>query len=283
MAPRVAREKPVLKQSSLQFGSRKSGKAADGKAKSSTTTPTPVATTRSVPASVAEEVVHDSDIEEISAPEWEPTAMEHISEVDEPAPVTPSKRRKGKATAAKKGKGKLEDEDEIEVVEEERPKKRRRVSSRGTKASVEIAADDEAKASTSKGAKGKRKQPKGRKGLSKSVFSSREGVENSESNKAANWAAESKIKITVKGSGKTAKHVDLPALRKHFGYVREKMGNVKPSESPVLLLFPHGGRTRSTGYMHPNSRLTSSFPVHAKDQSMEDHILRFFDVYVYLI
>ena len=177
------------------------------------------------------------------------------------------------ASSTKKGTAAAQ-EDEVEEEEEEegqQPKKKRRVSARTARsaaASIEASVEEEGEGPPAK--KGKGKQSKGKNSLAKSVFRSREGVENSESNRQADWAtASQKIKITAKGSDKAsvAKHVDVAKMREHFNYVRSQQGNVKPSECCSSGRF---------------GLCTDPRSVHAEHHSMEDHILRFFDVYVYL-
>lgn len=245
MAPKATSTKP-LKQAPISFLTQRASSARSSKAKqgklSASVTDAPQTTAAISDAVDAVEILAASDIEDA-----EPTALhamedDEVSD-DEPEPAAASRNGGGKRAIApaKKGKGKKEEEDDIEDFEEEKeeeekpPKKKRRVSARTAKsaaASIEAPSEGDSGAPTKKG---KGKQAKGKKSLSKSVFRSREGVENSESNKDTDWATESKnIKISAKGNGTSAvgKHVDIAAMRKHFGYVREKQGNVMPSESP---------------------------------------------------
>ncbi|GJE93854.1 hypothetical protein PsYK624_100180 [Phanerochaete sordida] len=255
--PRQSLKPKTLRQSSLSFPSKRST-ATEAKEKhaqpSASATPTPRRTTDISDIDDVIDIPDTSDIEEM---EPVTTSLPQDDEVellsdDEPVRAPAAKATRGKRAASRKGKA-AEQEDEIvdeieEEEEEERPKKKRRVSSRTAKsaaASIEAPVEDEPGAASTKKGKGR----KGKKSLAKSVFGSREGVENSESNTVASWKDESKkTKLTAKGSGKNAvaKHVDIVKMREHFGYVRAQQGNV--------------------------------MPIHAENHSMEDHILRFFDL-----
>ncbi|KIP05551.1 hypothetical protein PHLGIDRAFT_128811 [Phlebiopsis gigantea 11061_1 CR5-6] len=244
MSSMSPKPKPVLKQSLLQFGSRKSSKtAAEGKGKGTApTVHTPVAEIYQPINRGVYTISDDSDIEEFTAPEQELSEVELVKEIEEPAePASSRASKRGKGTAPAVETEKVVDEDDIEDTEEDQPlKKKRRTSRRTARASIETPADEDAATSKKKG-----KQVKSAKG-NKDVFKSRDGTENSEPMTEESWEVGSKkIKITTKDN-KVAKHVDVAAMRKHFGYVRGKMGNVKP--------------------------------VHATNHSMEDHILRFFDL-----
>lgn len=131
--------------------------------------------------------------------------------------------------------------DDIENADEP-PMKRRRVSARVARVEEVAEPVDESEALAVKG-KGKRKAP-AKKSLGKSVFRSREGVENSD--REGGKSTPGDWKITVKGNQDTPGHVNREELLRHFGEVRERMGNVKP--------------------------------IHAETQTMEDHILRVFDL-----
>lgn len=263
-----------MKQASLSFVSKRPSNTADGKEKQAKS---PAAS--AVGPSNAHPVIDLAESEIEDAGDTTPAPMEDVEQVSDgesdAAPAATSKRG-AKAAATRKERGRKDDEDEIQDSEEEEqeqepPKKKRRVAARSAKtkaAAVEI--PDEEEAAPAKKGKGKRK---GKQSLAKSVFRSREGAENSESTKE-DWATESKkIKITVKGSGKgaLAKHVNVEEMRRHFGYVREKMGNVKPSMySPastlhgcmrsILIIFSSPCRESIYGGPYPSLlRLVSSF------------------------
>lgn len=251
---RQASEPKTLKQTSLSFPAKRPT-VTEAKRKrpqpSAPATPAPPPTTGPSDGDGIIDIPDTPEVEDIesaSTPDKD-DEVELLSD-DEPERASTSRRSRRTAPSTKRGKA-LVQEDEVEEDEEQaQPKKKRRVSARTAKsaaASIEAAAEDEDEGPPAK--KGKGKQAKGKKSLAKSIFRSREGVENSESNKEADWAtASQKIKITAKGNDKAsvAKHVDVVKMREHFSYVRSQQGNVKP--------------------------------IHAENHSMEDHILRFFDV-----
>ena len=235
MPSKPSKPKPALKQSFLQFGSRKSGKAAaDSIGKQAAAAATSAAETEThQPLQRDVHVISDdSDIEEFTAAEQEPSEVEPdeevevIEEPEESDSLRAPRRSQRRAAAAQLEK--VAEEDDVEDADEEQPpKKKRRTSRRTAGASIEAPAD-EGTLSSKKG-----KQTKSAKGK-KSVFKSRDGTENSGAVKEDSWEVVSrKIKITTKDS-QVANHVDIAAMRKHFGHVREKMGNVKPSMYPLL-------------------------------------------------
>ncbi|EKM50717.1 uncharacterized protein PHACADRAFT_264153 [Phanerochaete carnosa HHB-10118-sp] len=257
MARRTIKPK-ILKQTSLSFPAKRSNIASGGKEKQSqsSASATPLQTTADI-----------SDVDDVTST-YEPSDLEEVEHIatlakedDEAEQVSDSEpertltsRTKAGKRAAQSVEGKEKEEEdgiEDEGEEKERPKKKRRVSVRVAKsaaASIEVPPKGEESFDPS-AKKGKGKRTRGKKSLAKSVFGSREGVENSEGNREADWATESKkIKITAKGNGKgaVAKHVDVLKMREYFSYVRAQQGNVKP--------------------------------IHAQNHSMEDHILRFFDL-----
>ena len=255
MAPRKSRQMRNLKQLPLQFGSRKSGAGAGGKGKLTKSVSAPSTSTSSHTAPPARvTVVDSSDIEEISAPERE-SSVEQISEADLPFSISKGKTVDTEGTDGNKLEvDRMEDIEEAEEeAEEEPPRKKRRVSRRTTKTTVELPSDDEAEAPRPKRGKAKGKK----RGSSKALKSV-----------SPRGAASKRLSITAKGSGKLAEHIDLFALRKHFGEIREKMGSITPSK---LLL-----------YCSAVNLYAQRAPVHAEDRSMEDHILHFFDLYVNL-
>ena len=229
MSPRNLRPK-ILKQSSLSFASKRSSIVAGEKEKSSK----PAATT-----STTKPLVHDdddikeasegtaaNDIEDISSLSEE----DEVEQVSEYEPSEPSTSQRGNAVATKKGKGKKVAKEEVEEGEdqEERPKKKRRTGTKAVVSAVEL----------KDGAASKRRRAKGNKNRSNTVFGPRDSLENSESVNEADWGLEEKIKITLEGSNNIAKHVDRDEVLRHFGYVREKMGNVKPGECDFAHLEP---------------------------------------------
>jgi hypothetical protein len=239
MPSKTSRLKPAMKQSSLSFVSKRPTNATGGKekqTKSSTSTPArrPSADISEI-EDIAEVARSDTDNVEITLP-WE-EEVEQVSEY-EPSAATTSKRVSAVIEGEGKGKKGIDDDaEEIDDEGDEPPKKKRRTSGRTTKAAAAASIElDDDKGTKNKG---KKKQFKGKKMLSKTVFGSRDGYENSESTNESDWATEGKIKITIRGSkrGAVAKHVNIEDLRRHFAYVREQMGNVKPSEYSASFAF----------------------------------------------
>lgn len=204
----------TLRQSSLSFTSKRSTPTtATGKAASSKSFPTtPVVSISHTPEPRAV-----ADIEVVEPADDSESAVDAIEISDSGDDYEPVPKR-GKATRRAMKADDIEDTDGP-------PVKRRRVSARAAR--VEEAAEpvDESEALAVKG-NGKRKAP-AKKSLGKSVFRSREGVENSD--REGGKSTPGDWKITVKGNQDTPGHVNREELLRHFGEVRERMGNVKPS------------------------------------------------------